>query len=170
MTADQPADLDLLPVPWAELKDAFKSDGSWRDIYVLETDLLAWERVLVWLRGLAGSGVARLEYEPDPLPETVATIMERHATTGGGPLKIFASGLQINCHFFGEEEIEFDIDPREVKGPTEARVLLDLMRGLATVANGPVHLTEENLSDQRWLTYDPRSSEWQFLPKGPVDA
>jgi hypothetical protein len=156
-----------LPVAWEQLKDAFKVDGSWRDIYVLETDLNVWERVLGWIRGLGATGVARLEYEPEPVPKTVAEIMEARAVSSDGLLKIYIDGLQINCHFFGELQIEFDIDPREVKGPAEARVVLDFMRGLASAANDSVHLTEENMSGWRWLTYDPRSDQWQFLPRGP---
>lgn len=161
-------DDDLLPIPWEQLKGAFEIDGSWRDIYALETDLATWERVLAWIRGLEAAGVARLVTEPDPLPATVARIMESRATTGEGMAFIHIGDLQINCHFFGEEEVEFDIDPREVRRPKDARTVLDFMSGLAAVAERTVHLTEENASDQRWVTYDPRSNQWQFLPRGPA--
>ena len=164
MTDEPTAPHGDLPFPWEQLKDAFEFDGSWHDIYVLNTDLATWERVLAWIRDLEARGVARLEREPERLPDTVAEIMLRRAVTGVGMLRVYVDGLQINCHFFGEEEIEFDIDPREVKGPTEARVVLDFMRGLARVAESPVHLTEENAPDQRWLTYDPPSDRWRFLP------
>ena len=43
-------------------------------------------------------------------------------------LSIFVSGVTINCHFLFSEEIELDIDPREVKGQFEHEAVLEFFR------------------------------------------
>lgn len=70
--------------------------------------------------------------------------------------------VQLNCFFFGELEIEFDLSPKEVASEAEARSILSFMRGLGRVTGRQVHLTEENVHDWRWLTFDPASDGWEF--------
>jgi hypothetical protein len=49
--------------------------------------------------------------------------------------------------FFTVEEIEFDIDPREVKGQQELNALFGFMRCLAQATDKEVVLTAENMRE-----------------------
>ena len=57
--------------PFVNSKKAFYVDGSYRDIYVFETDEQDWQRLLTFLR----SGPYSIEFSVDeqrmPLPERV---------------------------------------------------------------------------------------------------
>ena len=64
---------------------------------------------------------------------------------------------QLKCHFFDDEEIEFDLDPREVKGPTELRDLSDFMRLLADRTGKTATLTHENTKSAIILAVAPQS-------------
>jgi len=55
--------------------------------------------------------------------------------------------VQANCHFFTVEEIEFDIDTREVKGQQELNALLEFMRCLAHATDKEAVLTAENMPE-----------------------
>ena len=51
---------------------------------------------------------------------------------------------QVNCHFFVEDEIEFDLDPREVTGPNQVEAIVGFMTLLGDVTGKAVTLTMEN--------------------------
>ena len=61
-------------------------------------------------------------------------------------LSVRFCGVLANCHFFTPEEIEFDIDPREVVGQTELDGLFGFMSCLAEAVGQDVILCPENCS------------------------
>jgi hypothetical protein len=62
-------------------------------------------------------------------------------------LSVWFAEVLANCHFFTAEEIEFDIDPRDVKGQRELNALFDFMRCLAQATDKDVVLTAENMPE-----------------------
>lgn len=48
-------------------------------------------------------------------------------------MSINTNGAFINCHFFSEDEIEFDIDPKEVKSKSEANAVFEFMKNLSKI-------------------------------------
>jgi len=163
MTTDEVA----LPVPWADLRRAFHVDGSLRDIVVVDTAVSDWERAYEYVLELGAAETARLAADPDPLPSGLPEIFARRDEQGA-MLAVFLGKVQLDCFFFGETEIEFDLSPKEVGSETEARSVLSFMRGLGRAIGRPVHLTEESVHNCRWLTFDPAEDLWIFEP-GPVD-
>jgi hypothetical protein len=158
-------DHDQLPVPWVDLSRAFHVDGSFRDIVIGDTDLRDWERAYEFVRSLDEEGLARLEPDPDPLPSTVSEIIalrqDRSVRLG-----VHLGNVLLNCFFFGELEIEFDLDPKEVASEAEALSVVSFIRRLGRATGRPAHLTEESSHDLRWLTFDPSSDSWTFEPGG----
>ncbi len=54
------------------------------------------------------------------------------------------AGVLAVCHFFAQNEIEFDIDPREVHGQKQLDALLGFMQLLSDATGKDVVLTPEN--------------------------
>ena len=153
-----------LPVPWPYLQTALRPDGSLRDIVVLDTTIDDWDRAYRFVGGLAASGEAQLVPDPGPLPETISEVFALRTGDNMPMLGINLGDVRLNCHFFGELEIEFDVRPNDVHTEARARSLLTFMHGLAQAVDRPVHLTEENVHEWRWLTFDPRTDTWTAPP------
>lgn len=62
-------------------------------------------------------------------------------------LKILVGNSQYNCHFFSDEYIEIDIDPKEVCNDEEIIELISFMRIISYSLNKNVYLTTENCND-----------------------
>jgi hypothetical protein len=153
---------------WDLIKDEFEFDGSWRDIYVLNTTLADWQHML--------STLGKSSYEWGVYQDGV--LLEKTETT----LLILASklfpipqecrpylfaifaGVQANCHFFGPDEIEFDIDPRQVIGQAEVDAVFAFMIFLANATDKPVVLTPENMSDKVIFRISPRGTQIEHFP------
>ncbi len=155
---------DVVPIPIDDLRRAFHVDGSFRDIFVADTNLTDWEHAYEYLRHLASSGIAHIASEPDPLPAVMQDIFGLRRDKGAR-LEVHLSKVQINCFLFSEDEIEFDVDPRELKSDADMQSVASFMRGLGSALARPVHLTEENVHQWRWLTFDPISESWTFEPE-----
>src|SRR4051794_16513063 len=101
---------------WSDIARALEAEGSLCDIYIFDTSLNDWASV--WSALLTDPN--KLSFTVDgelttpPLDVAEAFRLGRnHAVCGS-----YAVGKQrLNCHFFIEEEVEFDLDPRDVCGP-----------------------------------------------------
>src|SRR5438094_134768 len=97
-------------------ENAWYWDGSWRDIYVLGTTISDWQRLVDWLH----TGPYPVEFYLDgksaPLLHDISIVFEQREVTGEFLefLEIDVEGVIFHCHFFWPEEIEFDMDPRQV--------------------------------------------------------
>jgi hypothetical protein len=133
-------------IAWETVRDEFAFDGSWRDIYVFGTTIVDWQRALDAIR-LAGY---KLTYfvadQPTEMP-TRAVAAFPLPDESIRLLSVLFAGVLANCHFFTDEEIEFDIDPREVKGQQELSALLGFMQCLAQGTDKEVVLTAENMPE-----------------------
>jgi hypothetical protein len=129
---------------WDAVREEFAfDDGSWRDIYVLGTDMATWQRMLDGLRA-AGYDMAYFrDLQPTELPAEAKQAFPPPDECNR-LLSVRFAGVLANCHFFTPEEIEFDIDPREVKGQEQLDALLGFMHCLAEAAAKEAILTAEN--------------------------
>lgn len=149
-------------IAWETVRDEFAFDGGWRDIYVLGTTIDDWQRALDAIR-LAGYKLAYFRalqpiempmkaVEAFPLPDEC----DRH-------LSIWFADVLANCHFFTVEEIEFDIDPREVKGQQELNALFGFMRCLAKATDKVVVLTPENGQEHTIFRVSPGNTAIEYV-------
>lgn len=130
-------------IAWETVRDEFTFDGSWRDIYVFRTTIADWQRMwdairsagygLTYFRAGHSAEIPTKVEDAFPLPDEC----DRR-------LSVCFAGILANCHFFTTEEIEFDIDPREVQGQQQLNALLEFMRCLAQATDKDVVLTAEN--------------------------
>lgn len=130
---------------------AFHSDGSLRDIYVQNVTVKEWEAFLNFL----GTGNYRLQYFRDgdsaQLPANAAKVLSDRSCSHN--LVIDITEVKICCHFFMEDEIELDVDPREINSEASESNVLDFMVELGAYLNRDVILTEENSPSQVWFRY-----------------
>jgi hypothetical protein len=130
-------------VAWETVKQEFAFDGSWLDIYVFDADFQAWQRVLDELRHARYELVYHRAGAVTELPTAAADAFPADGQADR-MLSVRFAGVQANCHFFTHDEIEFDIDPREVQGQSQLDALLAFMRCLSDATGKDAVLTPEN--------------------------
>lgn len=132
---------------WTELKEEiYYWDGSWRDIYILQTNLEDNKRWadyvnnnyrIEWFNGLTQAEENKVDFE-----------VIKEYWNGNHDLcstaKIFIDKIQINNHFFTDTEIENDIDPREINSIDDHEKVVKYMTDLSKLLNKSVILTPEN--------------------------
>jgi hypothetical protein len=153
-------------VDWSVQRQAFAWDGSWRDLYVLGAGELNWQRVLDLIR----EGPYRAELQSDlpaPLRWEARELLAAGASATRPLLHFWVGELLLACHFFDCDDIEFDLDAREV---SEAQLagLLDFMVRLGDVTASPVVLTEENRKEAEWFRYEPGTKQMSWIAPGPA--
>jgi len=97
---------------WSNKQHEFKPDGSLRDIYVYDVNKDVWESLInKIIESEYGHKFWHGEFQVN-LPtrfSDIRKLQETDPTT----LNIFLhNNIQVNCHFFVENEIEMDIAPR----------------------------------------------------------
>lgn len=148
---------------WENVAREFTFDGTWRDIYVLNTDISAWQQVLDELR----AGPYELKYFRDGVLSELPHVMHKTLSDWGtcdGLLSAFFAGIQANCHFFTTDEIEFDIDPREVRGQEQLDAIFEFMQMLSRVTGKAAILTEENGPERVIFRSHPDRAEVEYVP------
>ena len=136
---------------WTDCSDAFHRDGSLRDLYVHDTTIGDWDAFVAFLT----SSSYRIDYYKDgtqePVPNSAATVFSDREHTHN--LCIHVRDLKVHCHFFTTEEIELDLDPREVRSQAQLDAVLDFISNLGTALRRDVMLTEENGPEHVWFKF-----------------
>jgi hypothetical protein len=78
-------------------------------------------------------------------------------------LRIDLGGVVANCHFFSSDEIECDLDPKEVRTARDHDKVLGFVVGLAHAVNGEVQITDENQPERTWVRYQSLSGATGLL-------
>ncbi len=140
---------------WTEIAPEFVWDGAWRDIYVVGASLEDWQRILDLLNDRNPDALAfYVDGEKVASAPSAKVIFERRHETAT-LLQVTAGDVHLNCHFFCEEEVEFDLDPRELKGEEDLQAILAFMSTLANGTGKPAILTHENAQEAVILTVQP---------------
>jgi hypothetical protein len=127
---------------WAEVSEFFAFDGTWLDIYGPDNAAATWGQFLHALPGWRWPYRYTHAGDPSELPSALGQFSEHLAL--GPLLQIQVGRVALNCHFFAEDQIELDLDPREVQGEADLRELVAFITCLSATLEGPVALTPEN--------------------------
>jgi hypothetical protein len=140
---------------WHDVKREFVFDGSWRDIYVLDTSVEDWQAAFDALKSSTFFALEYwVDYEAVILPESVSVAFAR-AGEASPLLTVTAEGVQLSCHFFSESQIEFDLDPREILGQPQLDMLIRFMKVLARATSKPAIMTPENFQEMPIIRVEP---------------
>ena len=151
-----------IEVNWAAQKGDFEADGSLRDIYVQETTVDDWAKVLKFLERSRHEFRLTRGATEIILPEDVGELfLERNPD--GALLVFLVAGVELACHFFTTSEIEFDFYPNSV-GESELRALLNVMADLGEITGKTVVMTPENMQDAAFFKYEPTTGRVVWIP------
>ena len=148
---------------WEAVRSEFEWDGSLRDLYVFETSEADWDRFLAAVRTWAYPTRFSVDGEPNTLPESARTAFQIRGRAVP-LLHIDVGGVGVCCHFFTDEELELDLDPREVDGPARLDQLMSFIRRLGQAIQRPVVLTPENCPEHTVIGYDPAADRYSHHP------
>ena len=132
----------------------FEDDGSLRDIFVLNTSGQDWQIMLDFLRQSSYSFEFTIDGTARELPDSAKTIFDlrqEHSTQ----LCIDKQELIINSFFFTEEEIDFDIHPRDINTDDKVEHLLEFMRTISRLLHKEIILTPQMSETNPWYRFNP---------------
>jgi hypothetical protein len=132
---------------WKNIEWIFEKDGALRDIYVQNSTISDWKNVVDLLNSKyeLTFGVDQENLEPKIDFEFVKTMFADE--TGELETKsatIDLSGITTKCYFFLEDQIEFDINPTDIKSESELNEILDFMKSVSAKLEKQVTLCGEN--------------------------
>ena len=127
---------------WNKIKWIFEPDGSLRDIYVQDISLAEWEKLIDCLNenfSLTYANTHKIDKAEvlNYLQSTSGELERKFVTINLG-------GIRINCHFFLPQQIEFDLDPKEVNSLSDFELIETFMKKISETLQEQVTLTAEN--------------------------
>lgn len=151
---------------WTKLKnEIYYCDGSLRDIYVLQTsfednekwaDLVNQLYTIKWFNGLTQTVEQKINFE------VVRGYLEGEHNLCSSA-SIFIGKIQINNHFFIENEIENDVSPKEINTIQDHEKIIKYMTDISILLDKPVILTPEN--EQEMTLIRVTKTNIEYLPK-----
>ena len=132
---------------WKYLKDKiYFSDGSLRDIFISDTTCSDWEKWVQyvnknhhveWYNSKTDKYETSIDFKI--IQEFWHGIIDICPTSS-----IFIKEIQINVQFWGDSEIENDIDPEQINSLEDNLALITYMSEISDLLNKEVLLTPEN--------------------------
>ncbi|WP_210516636.1 hypothetical protein [Hymenobacter terricola] len=107
-------------VSWEQLQQyVYEADGSWRDIYVLDASRADWKiradfvnaNYRVTFVTFTDGDAVRLSQIDFA---TAESYWDGHGQANMPMATFFVEEMPIRCHFFRDDEVENDIDPRNI--------------------------------------------------------
>lgn len=124
-----------------DIREPFTPDGTWRDIYALNTTSDHWVSFLNM--ALSGRWPADLSVNGEPSRQPEEAVKVFHQAGAFSSLRITVGGAGLNCHFFTDSEIELDLDPKEV-GDHNFDELCRFIEAMAQATGRNIVVTEES--------------------------
>lgn len=127
---------------WNDIKWIFEQDGSLRDIYVQDVSLKEWEELIDFL-----NSEFRLSYSGEDQIDKKYILKYLQDTSGkmeSKSLTIDLGSIKVNGYFFLIEQIEFDIDPKEINSIHDFEKLEDFMTSISELLQAQITLTAES--------------------------
>jgi hypothetical protein len=152
------------PPTFAGLQQDFVSDGSLRDIYVLDTSFTDWDRLFAAIASSDFSWSYRCAGSLAALPAGFARFFTNRTPVDPSPtLSLWLTdAFEVNCYFFCVDEIEFSFDPAAVVGQRELDRLFEFIRKLGCALKKRVLVAPENLRESPLLVFDPMQRTWDY--------
>lgn len=128
---------------WEDVAEELAFDGGFLDVVVFDVDIGHWRR----LYDAIGAWGPPRTYFADRVHEVDAprTVDEIFHLDERGLLLLQVGGLELHCHFYDDNRIEFDLDPREFQGQAELDALLSFLRLVADATGREAVLVPEGL-------------------------
>jgi hypothetical protein len=144
---------DLL---WDDVMIWFDPDvnGTLPDVHVPNTSIDDWQALVDLVRAQDWTFAYLVDGEPRELPARVQDMLSRH-DEGGGQLNVWpAPGVLAIFRPYTADEIDFDVDLRELQGQQRLDLLCAFFRTIDRQLGKPVLMTPEGSGNDPVLGYD----------------
>jgi hypothetical protein len=135
--------------------DLWECDGSLRDVYIQETEMSDWDALFELVARYPCTYSFDGTRKEPPHPSRV--FQDR---SGGHLLTIQVGSASINCHFFISEEIELDIDPRQIADESTHELVMNFLAELSTRIGKDLAITPENSPASVYCRFSSSTSSW----------
>lgn len=139
------------------LKDFLKPDGALRDIYVDNTSIKDWEKIIDTFKNSDFSINFFVDENESKLPTDISSLFTNRQNSL--KLQLKKENILINSFFFIDDEIEFDIDPREFVAEEQHSVIFEFLSLLSGATNKTIKLCDENSADTPYLILLPHDKK-----------
>lgn len=140
---------DQVPMLW-------ERDGSLRDVVLVGAGADGWHKLIRF--AMAYRATYKADGEETTFPG-MSEVFQRHDASHC--LSIWVGEAAANCHFFLEDEIEFDLAPREVHGPKEHDAVLEFVERAAQALGVNASITPEGAQKSPFMTFNVKSMNWE---------
>jgi hypothetical protein len=149
---------------WGKFAPAFYQDGSLRDICILNTLRHDWANAISFISTQKYKTSFSGAWAQQSPPSDIASLFPTGPDSEFTLLSIDLSGIIVNCHFFTEDQIEFDVNPSDVNSPERLDELFNFMKGLANAVGKDVILTGENEPESPLFRCSPQCVVIEYMP------
>ena len=139
------------------LNDFLKPDGALRDIYVDNTSIKDWENVIEAFKTSDFSVNYFVDENESKLPADISSLFTNRQNTL--KLQLKKENIIINSFFFIDDQIEFDIDPRDFVAEDQHAIIFEFLSLLSAATNKTVTLCDENSADTPYLILLPNDKK-----------
>ena len=129
---------------WNDIKWIFEPDGSLRDIYVQDVTISDWENLIDFLNLNYDIKFGENEKNQIDKEYVIQYLKDETGEMESKSLKIDFNGVNFHSYFFLSDQIEFDIDPREIKTIKDFESIEKFMVSINKTLKNQVTLTGEN--------------------------
>lgn len=151
---------------WKNIEWIFEKDGALRDIYVQNATILDWQNVVDLLNseykltfGVCEDNlIDKIDFEFVKImfADETGELETKSAT-------IDLNGITIKCYFFLENQIEFDINPAEIKTELEFNMISNFMKSISLKLEKQITLCGENQPEFPLIKIDTKSGVEKIL-------
>lgn len=151
---------------WNNIKWIFEKDGALRDIYVQNATISDWEKTIDLL-----NSEYKISYgnsEENFTNQIDLDYVKKMFADETGELeikfvRIDLDGILILSHFFLEEQIEFDINPTEIKTELEFNKITDFLKSISSKLDKQITLCGENQPEFPLIKIDTKNGIEKIL-------
>jgi hypothetical protein len=141
---------------WTDVSEDWEDEGGLRDVFVFETKVGDWQRLLDLFRSRWPSTYSE-DGNSETMPADVQTIFQVREKRAVRWQIQAAPRIHINCHFFWPEEIEFDLDPRQINTQADFDVVCEFIRSIGAILQKTVSVCWEGDARAEIMRYDPET-------------
>ena len=146
---------------WEKIKtDIYYSDGSLRDIYVLDSTIEDWKK---WIGFINENYQVKFKYFDNQGNKKIESKINFDEVSkywnnyeNSISAEFLVGEVLLKCYFFSINEIENDIFPEEVKTIEQHNLIIEYLKSISKILNKEVILSPENYSEgfRKLITID----------------
>ena len=137
---------------WEKIKtDIYYSDGSLRDIYVLDSTIEDWKK---WIDFINENYQVKFKYFDNQGNKKIESKINFYEVSkywnnyeNSISAEFLVGEVLLKCYFFSIDEIENDFFPEEVKTIEQHNLIIEYLKSISKILNKEVILTPENYSE-----------------------